>query len=116
MSKKSRAVVITLCQPWGVRMFVSHFILGWSFTIAPRHANATTPTPKLIVNVQNRSEWAWCGMEDWISNPSQYPSLHLDCCTIKALAVRMRRKREILGVRVLPRKWEKTGIGMIGSG
>ncbi|GBN73852.1 hypothetical protein AVEN_60145-1 [Araneus ventricosus] len=42
--------------------------------------------PKLIVNVKIRSELVLWG-ESWITNPYQYPSLHLDCLAIKAAGV-----------------------------
>ncbi|GBM41897.1 hypothetical protein AVEN_13617-1 [Araneus ventricosus] len=47
-----------------------------------RKFDRSIPAP--IVNVKNPSVLAWCGWEGWLSNPSLYTSLQLDCGDKKA--------------------------------
>ncbi|GBM80627.1 hypothetical protein AVEN_140553-1 [Araneus ventricosus] len=68
-------------------------------------------TPKPIVSVNNLSELAWCAAEGWISNLSQYSSLHLDCWALKAVDQIHLWGGERLGVRGSQRKSEKEGVG-----
>ncbi|GBO00690.1 hypothetical protein AVEN_173618-1 [Araneus ventricosus] len=64
----------------------------------PRKLDYSTPKP--IVIVENQSELSLRGTEGWISNLSQYLSLHLDCriltvgCVVD-VGFRRRRQSEI---------------------